>query len=120
MWVFTSTGFVSAVRKTDRPDVYTVRSRDRKSLEPLAQMAKVAIALSPNGDYPYRVFVAPAVFTEWVANQAGKIDYSNFKNQVSKSRGYEYTAALNDVWVAMLKTEDQSRIEMKEILGEMH
>ena len=43
MWVFTETGFVSAVKKNDRPDVYTVRSRDRKSLEPLAALAKVEI-----------------------------------------------------------------------------
>ncbi len=33
MWVFTSTGFISAVRKYDRPNVITVRSRDRRSLE---------------------------------------------------------------------------------------
>jgi hypothetical protein len=49
MWVFTSTGFVSAVRKADRPNVITVRSRDRKSLE-------------------------PQVFSNWVAQQASEVD----------------------------------------------
>ena len=106
MWVFTETGFVSVVRKNDRPDLYTVRSRDRQSLEPLAAMAKVEIVASPLGDYPYRAFVEPAVFTEWLADQASQIEYSNFKSRVSQTRGLDYTDALHDVWVAMLKTSD--------------
>jgi len=104
MWVFTETGFVSVVRKNDRPDLYTVRSRDRESLEPLAAMAKVEIGASPLGDYPYRAFVEPAVFTEWLADQASQIEYSNFKSRVSLTRGLDYTDALHNVWVAMLKT----------------
>jgi hypothetical protein len=104
MWVFTETGFVSVVRKNDRPDLYTVRSRDRQSLEPLAAMAKVEIVASPLGDYPYRAFVEPAVFTEWLADQASQIEYSNFKSRVSLTRGLDYTDALHNVWVAMLKT----------------
>jgi hypothetical protein len=106
MWVFTETGFVSAVRKSDRPDVYTVRSRDRQSLEPLATNAAVGIVAQGGSDYPYRVFVEPAVFTEWLADQASQIEYSNFKSRVSQTRGLDYTDALHDVWVAMLKTTD--------------
>ena len=114
MWVFSGTGFVSAVRKADRPDVITVRSRDRKSLEPLAEAAGVEIWISPYGDYPYRAFVEPKVFADWVENQAMNIDYDNFKNQVAKTRGYDYTHSLHDVWVAMLATEDASREELTE------
>jgi hypothetical protein len=112
VWVFSGTGFVSAVRKADRPDVITVRSRDRKSLEPLATKANVEIKVSPYGDYPYRAYVEPAVFADWVALQANEIDYDNFKNQVSLTRGHHYTKALHDVWVAMLKTEDASREQL--------
>ncbi len=112
MWLFTETGFISAVRKSDRPDVYTVRSRDRKSLEPLTAMAKVEIVVSPLGDYPYGAFVEPVVFTEWVADQARQIEYGNFKKQVSLTRGLEFASALNNVWVAMLKTEDVSRKQL--------
>ena len=113
MWVFTETGFVSAVRKHDRPNVITVRSRDRKSLEPLAEKANVEIKVSPYGDYPYRAFVEAAVFTEWVAEQANEIDYDNFKNRVAKTRGYDFVDALHNVWVAMLGVEDSSREELK-------
>ena len=117
MWVFTSTGFISAVRKYDRPNVITVRSRDRRSLEPVAEAAGVEIAVSPFGDYPYRTFIEPEVFTEWVAKQANEIDYDNFKSKVGKTRGYEFTDALHNVWVAMLAVEDSSREELKR-LGE--
>jgi len=112
MWLFTETGFVSAVRKADRPDLVTVRSRDRKSLEPLAQAVSAEIRLSPYGDYPYRAFVEPQVFAEWVGVQAARIDYDNFKNQVAKTRGYDFTHALHNVWVAMLATEDATREEL--------
>ena len=111
MWVFTETGFVSAVRKHDRPNVITVRSRDRKSLESLAQAAGVEIWISPHGDYPYRAFVEPPVFTEWVAEQADQIDYDNFKNRVAKTRGYDFVHALHNVWVAMLGVEGSTRDE---------
>lgn len=106
MWVFTQTGFVSAVRKNNRPDVYTVRSRDRKSLDPLAAAAEVEIVTSSHSDYPHRVLVDPAVFTSWLSKQAGEIDYSNFKARVAQTRGLDYTDALHDVWTAMLKTAD--------------
>ena len=115
MWVFSGTGFVSAVRKADRPDVITVRSRDRKSLEPLASRANVEIKVSPYGDYPYRAFVEPAVFTAWVGEQTNGIDYDNFKNKVAKTRGYDFVEALHNVWVAMLGAKDTSRDELTRI-----
>lgn len=109
MWVFTETGFLSAVKKNDRPDVYTVRSRDRKSLEPLAALAKVEIVETPYGDYPLRVFVEPAVFVEWLADQASNIEYSNYKSRVTKTRGHDFVEALHDVWAAMLKTVETKK-----------
>lgn len=109
MWVFTETGFVSAVRKTDRPDVITVRSRDRKSLEPLATKAEVDIKVSPFGDYPYRIFIEPDDFTSWVADQARNINYDNFKNRVARTRGYRFVDPLHNVWVAMLSLQQSQR-----------
>ena len=108
MWVFTETGFVSAVRKKDKPEVLNVRSRDRYSLEDLAGFSGAEIIETPYGDYPLRLFVEADVFAEWVKLQAEEIDYSNFKSRVSQTRDDKFVDALHDVWVAMLKTTDKS------------
>lgn len=107
MWIFTDTGFVSAVLKPEHETTLTVRARDRRSLVELADLAGAKIAQSPKGDYPYRLFVEDAVFAQWVADQAMKITYSNFKSRVQKTRGYDYTHSLHNVWAAMLDTEDE-------------
>jgi len=107
MWLFTDTGFVSAV--SDGSDLM-VRSRDRESLEPLAAVAKVEIKKTPNNDYPYRVHVKHEVFAEWVALMARNIRYGNFKSEVSATRGDEFAHALMLVWSTMHQIEDmQSR-----------
>lgn len=106
MWIFTKNGFVSAVRKNEYPDFITVRARDRESLTGLAEFADAEIAKSPDGDYPYRTFVKPEVFADWVSEESFDIDYHNFKSKVSQVRGYEFVQALHDVWAAMLQVED--------------
>jgi hypothetical protein len=111
MWIFTKNGFVSAVRKKEYPDFITVRARDRESLTGLADFAAAEIAKSPDGDYPYRAFVRPDVFANWVAEESLDIDYHNFKTKVSQTRGYQFVAALHDVWTAMLQVEDDDARE---------
>jgi len=106
MWIFTETGFISAVRKDDRPEVITVRARDRESLEPLASTAGVEIAKSPHGDYPYRAFLSPEVFAAWVSEVALSLDYDNFKSHIARTKGYDYAHTLGSVWSVMLDTED--------------
>jgi hypothetical protein len=106
MWIFTDTGFISAVRKPEYPGVVTVRSRDRESLELLAARAQVEIKRSPHGDYPYRVFVTDGPFIEWFLDRGSDLNYSNFKNRVAQTRGKKFASALNKVWAAMLSVED--------------
>jgi len=106
MWIFSETGFISAVRKADRPEVITVRSRDHESLESVAGVAGVTIQRSPHGDYPYRAFVKPEVFAAWLADVALSLDYDNFKSQIAHTRGYDYAHELGRVWSVMLATED--------------
>lgn len=111
MWIFTETGFISAVRKPEHPGVITVRARDRQSLELLAAKAGVEIKRSPEGDYPYRVFVGDAPFIEWFLDRGGELKYSNFKSRVAKTRGYAFVEALHGVWSAMLAVEDEGARE---------
>ncbi len=106
MWLFTETGFVSAVINTKNPDIVSVRARDKESLAPLAASLGINILRSPQGDYPYRVFVQREQFAQWAFEAVMNIDYRNFKNQVANVRGYEYAHELGRVWSVMLSTED--------------
>ena len=103
MWLFTNTGFVSAV--SNGQDLM-IRSRDRESLEPLAESAKVEILSTPQNDYPYRVIVTHEIFSRWVANVATGITYKNFKSEVASTRGFDFAHPLIKVWSAMHEVED--------------
>jgi hypothetical protein len=105
MWLFTNTGFVSAVSTGTE---LMVRARDRESLEPLAEAAKSEIIATPTSDYPYRTIVSHAIFSRWAAHMASNISYKNFKSEVAATRGYEFAHPLMKVWSAMHEVEDQS------------
>jgi hypothetical protein len=98
MWLFTNTGFVSAV--SNGQDLM-VRSRDRESLEPLAESARTEILSTPQNDYPYRVIVAHEIFSRWVAHMTTGISYKNFKSEVAATRGYNFAHPLMKVWSAI-------------------
>ena len=103
MWIFTNTGFVSAV--SNGRDLM-VRSRDRESLEPLAESANSEIIATPANDYPYRTIVSHQVFLRWVSHMASNITYKNFKSEVAATRGHDFAHPLMKVWSAMQEVED--------------
>jgi hypothetical protein len=104
MWLFTNTGFVSAV--SNGQDLM-VRSRDRESLEPLAESAHTEIISTPQNDYPYRVIVTHEIFSRWAAHMAAGISYKNFKSEVAMTRGNDFAHPLMKVWSAMHEIEDE-------------
>jgi len=103
MWLFTNTGFVSAVSTGTE---LMVRSRDRESLEPLADSAKTEIIATPANDYPYRTIVSHEIFSRWAAHMASNIAYMNFKSEVASTRGYDFAHPLMKVWSVMHEVED--------------
>jgi KaiC/GvpD/RAD55 family RecA-like ATPase len=107
MWIFTETGFVSAVRHYSEKDKLVVRARDEKSLESLANYVGLEIVSTPSNDYPYRVLVADAVFATWLSKQTMAVDYTNFKNRVHETRGHDFSGALMGVWETMHQVEDE-------------
>ena len=66
MWVFTETGFVSAVRKVDSPSKITVRSRDKQSLEVLAELALILLAVVILPIRLLLMVMVPAVFVLFI------------------------------------------------------
>ncbi len=106
MWLFSETGFISIVRHRDEPEVFVVRARDRISLEPLEAKTGLEIQLTPDADYPYRIFANETDVAELVAASLRDLRYPNFKSQVAKTRGADYAYRLHDVWQVMLESED--------------
>jgi hypothetical protein len=104
MWLFTSTGFVSAVRQGSD---LVVRSRDAQSLEPIATFGKIKIQHTPANDYPYRITTDNDTFARWTHFMCQTIEYSNFKSEVALTRGSKFAKALAKVWSDMHDVEDK-------------
>ncbi len=103
MWVFTTSGFVSAVLKDG---AIQVRARDRKSLELLVKATGAEVVATPLADYPYRIAISNEQFAGWITKQVLAIDYKNFKSEVADTRGYGFAKPLNQVWSVMHDVED--------------
>lgn len=106
MWLFSETGFVSAVVDLQDKNKMIVRGRDKKSLEPLAKLAGVKILDTPQRDYPHRVFVSKKKFTEWVVENISTMQYNNYKSRMYQTRGADFTHALSEVWSVMHQVEE--------------
>jgi UDP-3-O-acyl-N-acetylglucosamine deacetylase len=104
MWVFTTTGFVSAVYKDG---ALQVRARDRRSLNALSKDTDASIVATPLADYPYRIAITNEQFSKWLQAQVLGINYKNFKSEVADSRGYGFAKPLNQVWSVMHDVEDE-------------
>ena len=104
MWVFTTTGFVSAVYKDG---ALQVRARDRRSLSALSKDTGASIVATPLADYPYRIAITNSQFSNWLQAQVLGINYKNFKSEVADSRGYGFAKPLNQVWSVMHDVEDE-------------
>lgn len=106
MWLFTTNGFISIVEHD--ADHLVVRARDSFSLSPLVQSYNVEIRSTPTADYPYRIFLSKDQFKNYLHNQAGLINYKNFKSEVAITRGKKFSDALLKVWSAMHLVEDKA------------
>lgn len=107
MWLFTETGFISAVRHYSENGVVVVRARDEKSLRELSVKSGEKITNSPYNDYPYRVHVSDEIFQAWLAETCQKMDYTNFKDRVYETRGEKFAHTLMGVWEIMHDVEDK-------------
>lgn len=117
MWVFSETGFVSAVVDPKDSNVMVVRSRDKKSIQPLADFAGTEIIELPNRDYEYRVFVERETFSDWVLRSISTMEYGNYKSRMYTTRGDEFTHSLSDVWSVMLNVSDKRKKTNKQPKG---
>lgn len=106
MWLFSETGFVSVVQDPKDTNKMVVRARDEESLKPLVDSYDVKIVKLKNRDYPARVFLTREQFVDWLVGVGETLDYTNYKNAATASRGYEFAKPLHRVWSTMLELED--------------
>ena len=114
MWLFTETGFVSAVRHYEDPHIFIVRARDELSLASLAEAAETSISATPDHDYPFRAMVSRDIFAEWVLEQVSNLNYTNYKAHMWSERP-DFADALHDVWVAMHQVTPKGHERAKEV-----
>jgi hypothetical protein len=107
MWIYTPTGFISAVAKRSNPTNLTVRARDRRSLDGLVELSGATATIGEGTDYPYRVVVTRELFKHWMSTQIDDLSYSNFKTEAERVSGYEYASVLGMIWHDSLTLEDQ-------------
>ena len=108
MWIFTETGFVSAVKKPQDNGLVSLRARNHASLEAIAAQCNTEIVNTPYGDYPWRTFITNEQLAQWLSETALNLDYSNFKSRAHKvNKSSAFINALHDVWAVMTHTEDE-------------
>lgn len=114
MWVMTQNGFVSAVQDEKDKGILKIRARDKISLQSMLDhlsaagenVSELKIVTGAGTDYRWRVLLPRDMFSTFLLSVADEIDYGNFKNRITKTRGKKFHDALMDVWVAMLKVDD--------------
>jgi len=89
MWLITTVGFFSIVRKGGEPDL-TVRARGREDLDALGEEYLPSLGPITAGggtDYPYRARVPPGALAAAIARMVEDIDYANFKDRAAERQG---------------------------------
>lgn len=115
MWVFTETGFISAVIDRTAPDTILVRARDRSSLDDFCVSFDKAIITTPDNDYPFRVKLTRDEYASWLQVQGHNLMYSNFKDRVADTRGDDFAQVLGHVWSIMHAVEDDDARDPVEV-----
>ena len=111
MWLFTETGFVSAVSHSKNDQQIVVRARDRKSLAALSKLDCGLIESTPWRDYPFRAVVERETLLKWISDSVERLDYTNFKNRMWETRGADFSEPLHEVWAAMRRVTNPASAE---------
>jgi hypothetical protein len=103
MWLISTEGFFSIVRKPEDVELglLTIRGRVRADLERLKTMylpKASSISEDDRADYRYRFRAKASDIGEALARMAVNIDYENFKNAVEKRQGWTRHEVYGLVW----------------------
>ncbi|VTU14370.1 hypothetical protein [Variovorax sp. RA8] len=110
MWIFLPGGsFVSVVQKEAdvAADRLTIRSRTSTDLVELRKFMPTMgeIERGSGSDYAYRVVAPRAEFAAALARMAEAIRYTNYKDNVSATKGSGRARVLHSIWTLLLKLQ---------------
>lgn len=114
MWILTTFGFFSAVTAKEPGTVgmLSIRARVKSDLETLRERyipeAGEVVEL-PARDYPARLYVTREQWAEALRCAALDIDYSNFKDEVTRQQGRERHDIYTRVWGVLLSLERRAQ-----------
>ena len=113
MWLMTPFGFFSIVCKSDDEarGTLTIRARVRSDLEALRRHCLPSLGTIIDGggtDYQYRAKAPRFAVAEAAAEIVRRIDYDNFKNEVSARQGGHRAHSYGRVWNALYDLEESA------------
>lgn len=111
MWLMTSVGFFSIVRKRGEIEL-AVRARVRGDLEALQKEYLPSLGpISAGGgtDYPYRARVESKALAAAIARMVEDIDYASFKDTAAARQGPERAHVYGEIWSALRKLTPKAR-----------
>ena len=107
MWVWTTQGFYSAVKKIGigRGNIM-VRARRYDDLERLLESvgSKARITITPRVDYGFRVVIPIELWAQYLSKAAMGISYDNFKDASCAGDELRHNAYM-DCWYALLRLQ---------------
>lgn len=109
MWLFTTIGFFSVVRK-DGEQHLTVRARSSPDLDRLRTnfMPGLSATISKAGtDYPFRATINQQAFAKGMALIGESIDYHNFKDEVAAKMGKKRAGTYSKVWSVLREIQHE-------------
>jgi hypothetical protein len=103
MWLFTSKGFISAVKHRNKAGHFMVRARVAEHLRAIFPGEEVQEIAS--SDYKYRITVDSVALKRVMLEQIDSIRYDNFKDSIPD---HKYHDACSRVWREMHKIQPGS------------
>lgn len=113
MWLVTTFGFYSVVRKAwdGDADTLTVRARAREDLEALrARYLSTLgeVTEDESADYRFRAQAPRDDVSRAFAQAVRDIDYDNFKNAITERQGWARERIYHDAWRAFLAIQHRA------------
>jgi hypothetical protein len=115
MWIATTTGFYSAVAHKHDKRLVVVRSRVLQDADALAgwvnryradyigsEPGEAEVVAYRQSDYPWRVIITKQEWAQFLTFEAEGIDYTNYKDAVTKRQGRERHDIYARVWGVLL------------------